>query len=116
MQIQFKEVKEILNKVKIGGGNYTPLEIELAKMAYRYRCNIAKLAESKALMFDALFSAYCAMQNSQFGADLLHKRAATLARQSKAHIAEAVKLDNQLKELINDGTGESKDSGGNGEA
>ena len=38
MQIQFKDVKEILNKVKLGGGgNYTPLEIELAKMAYRYR-------------------------------------------------------------------------------
>ena len=35
MQIQFKDVKKILNKVKIGGGNYTPLEIELAKMAYR---------------------------------------------------------------------------------
>lgn len=116
MQIQFKDVKEILNKVKIGGGNYTPLEIELAKMAYRYRCKIAEMAESKALMFDALFSAYCSMQNSPFGADLLHRRAATLASQSKAHIAEAVKLDNQLKELINDGTGESKDSGGNGEA
>jgi hypothetical protein len=64
----------------------------------------------------ARFSAYSALQNSPFGADLLHKRAATLASQSKAHIAEAVKLDNQLKELINDGTGESKDSGGNGEA
>ena len=84
-------------------------------MAYRYRCKIAEMAESKALMFDALYSAYSAMQNSLFGADL-HRRAATLASQSKAHIAEAVKLDNQLKELINDGTGESKDSGGNGEA
>ena len=115
MQIQFKDVKEILNKVKLGGGNYTPLEIELAKMAYRYRCKIAEMAESKALMFDALFSAYSAMQNSPFGADLLHKRAATLASQSKAHIAEAVKLDDQLKELIN-GTGESKDSGRDGEA
>ena len=85
-------------------------------MSYRYRCKIAEIAESKALMFDALFSAYCALQNSPFGADLLHRRAATLASQSKAHIAEAVKLDNQLKGIINDGTGESKDSGGNGEA
>ena len=116
MLIQFKDVKEILNKVKIGGGNYTPLEIELAKMAYRYRCKIGEMAESKALMFDALYSAYSAMQNSPFGADLLHKRAATLASQSKAHFAQAVKMDNQLKELINDGTGEGKDSGGDGEA
>ena len=117
MKILFHDVKEILNKVKIGGGgNYTPLEIELAKMAYRYRCKIAEMAESKALMFDALFSAYCALQNSLFGADLLHRRAATLKRQSMAHIAESVKLDNQLKELINEGTGESKKSGGDGEA
>ena len=115
MQIQFKDVKEILNKVKIGGGNYTPLEIELAKMAYRYRCKIAEMAESKALMFNALFSAYSAMQNSQFGADLLHRRAATLESQSRAHFKQAVKMDTQLKELIN-GTGESKDSGRDGEA
>ena len=85
-------------------------------MAYRYRCKIGEMAESKALMFDALYSAYSAMQNSPFGADLLHKRAATLASQSKAHFAQAVKMDNQLKELINDGTGEGKDSGGDGEA
>ena len=85
-------------------------------MAYRYRCKIAEMAESKALMFDALYSAYSAMQNSPFGADLLHRRAATLASQSKAHIAESVKLDNQLKELINDGTGEGKKCGRDGEA
>ena len=85
-------------------------------MAYRYRRKIAEMAESKALMFDTLFSAYSVMQNSQFGADLLHRRAATLASQSKAHFAQAVKLDTQFKELINDGTGESKDSEGNGEA
>ena len=85
-------------------------------MAYRYRCKIAEMAESKALMFDALFSAYSAMQNSPFGADLLHRRAATLASQSKAHFKQAVKLDGELKELIDDGTGESKDSEGNGEA
>ena len=85
-------------------------------MAYRYRCKIAEIAESKALMFDALFSAYSAMQNSPFGADLLHRRVATLASQSKAHFKQAVKLDGELKELIDDGTGESKDSGGDGEA
>ena len=48
-------------------------------MAYRYRCKIAEMAESKALK-------------------------------------QAVKLDGELKELINDGTGESKDSGRDGEA
>lgn len=85
-------------------------------MAYRYHRKIAEMAESKSLMFDSLFSAYSAMQNSPFGADLLHRRAATLASQSRAHFTQAVKLDTQLKELINDGTGESKNSGGDGEA
>ena len=85
-------------------------------MAYRYRCKIAEMAESKALMFDVIFSAYSAMQNSPFGADLRHCMAATLANNSKAHFAQAVKMYDQLKELINDGTGGSKDSGGNGEA
>ena len=78
-------------------------------MAYRYRCKIAEMAESKALMCDSLFSAYSAMQNSPFGADLLHRRAATLASQSKAHFKQAVKLDGELKELINDGTPTDKD-------
>lgn len=85
-------------------------------MAYRYRCKIAEMADTKALMFDSLFSAYSAMQNSPFGADLLHRRAATLASQSRAHFTQAVKLDTQLKELINDGTGEGKDRGRDGEA
>lgn len=84
-------------------------------MAYRYRCKIAEMAESKALILDTLYSAYNAMLNSQFGADLLHRRAATLASQSKAHFEESVKLDTQLKELIN-GTGESKDGRGTGAA
>ena len=35
MEIQFHDVKDILNKVKQGGGNFSPLEIALAKMAYR---------------------------------------------------------------------------------
>ena len=78
-------------------------------MAYRYHCKIAEIAETKSLMFDALFSAYSALQNSPFGADLLHRRAATLASQSKAHFKQAVKLDGELKELINDGTPTDKD-------
>jgi len=77
-------------------------------MAHRYKCKIAELSESKSLMFDSLFSAYSAMQNSPFGADLMHRLAAFLESQSKAHFAQAVKLDNQLKGLINDGNSENK--------
>ena len=99
-----------------GGSNYTPLEIELAKMVVRYRETIGRLADEKARMFDNLYKIYNAVHSTEFSADLMHKHAAVLAGNSRAHFSEAVKLDNQLKELINDGTGESKDSGGNGEA
>lgn len=92
------------------GSNYTPLEIELAKMVVRYRQTIGRLAYEKSKLFDNLYKVYNAIHSTEFSADLKHKHAAVLAGNSKAHFAEAVKLDNQIKELINDGTGESKDS------
>lgn len=85
-------------------------------MVVRYRQTIGRLADEKARMFDNLYKVYNAVHSTEFSADLMHKHAAVLAGNSKAHIAEAVKLDNQLKELINDGTGESKDGRGTGEA
>ena len=85
-------------------------------MVVKYRQTIGRLADEKAKMFDNLYKVYNAIHSTEFSADLKHKHAAVLAGNSKAHIAQAEKMDNQLKELINDGTGESKDSGGNGEA
>ena len=78
-------------------------------MAYRYRCKIAEMSEEKAKLFNTLYSSYNAMVASPHGADLLHRRAATLASQSKAHFKQAVKLNGELKELINDGTPTDKD-------
>lgn len=111
MQIQFKDVKEILNKVKCGGGcsNYTPLEIELAKMVVRYRQTIGRLADEKSRMFDNLYKVYNAVHSTEFAADLMHTHAAVLAGNSKAHFKQAVKLDNELKEFIDNGTSENKD-------
>lgn len=85
-------------------------------MVVRYRQTIGRLADEKSRMFDNLYKIYNAVHSTEFSADLMHKHAAVLAGNSRAHFKEAVKLDNQLKELINDGTGESKDSGGTGEA
>lgn len=107
MQIQFNDVKEIINKVTQGGGkNYTPLEIELAKMVLRYHQTIGRLADEKAKMFDSLYKVYNAIHSTEFFADLMHKHAAVLAGNSKAHFKQAVKLDNQLKEFIDNGTKE----------
>ena len=110
MKISIDDVKQIVNKVTHGGGsNYTPLEIELAKMVVKYRQTIGRLADEKARMFDNLYKVYSAVHSTEFAADLMHKHAAVLAGNSKAHFKQAVKLDGELKEFIDNGTSENKD-------
>ena len=101
MKISIDDAKQIVNKVTHGGGsNYTPLEIELAKMVVRYRQTIGRLAAEKANMFDNLYKVYNAIHSTKFAADLMHKHAAVLAGNSRAHFAQAVKLDGELKGLF----------------
>ena len=101
MKISIDDVKQIVNKVTQGGGNnFTPLEIELAKMVVKYRQTIGRLADEKAKMFDNFYKVYNAIHSTEFAADLKHKHAAVLAVNSKAHFAQAVKLDSELKEFI----------------
>lgn len=92
------------------------MEIELAKMVVGYRQTIGRLAEEKAKMFDNLYKVYNAVHSTEFAADLMHKHAAVLAGNSKAHFKQAVKLDNELKEFIDNGSSENKDGRGTGEA
>lgn len=112
MKISIDDAKQIVNKVTQGGGNYTPLEIELAKMVVRYRQTIGRLADEKSKMFDNLYKVYSAVHSTEFAADLMHKHAAVLAGNSKAHFKQAVKLDGELKEFIDNGSSENKDGGG----
>lgn len=100
MKISIDDAKQIVNKVTNGGGNYTPLEIELAKMVVRYRQTIGRLANEKQKIFDNLYKVYNAIHSTEFAADLKHKHASVLAGNSKAHFKQAVKLDGELKELI----------------
>lgn len=85
-------------------------------MVVRYRQTIGKLAEEKARMFDNLYKVYSAVHSTEFSADLMHKHAAVLAGNSKAHFQQAVKLDNELKDFIDNGTSENKDGRRTGEA
>lgn len=85
-------------------------------MVVRYRQTIGRLADEKARMFDNLYKVYSAVHSTEFAADLMHKHAAVLAGNSKAHFKQAVKLDNELKDFINNGTSENKDGRGTGEA
>ena len=72
-------------------------------MVVKYRQTIGKLADEKAKMFDNLYKVYNAIHSAEFAADLMHKHAAVLAGNSKAHFAQAVKLDSELKEFIDNG-------------
>ena len=110
MKISIDDVKKIVNKVTHGGGsNYTPLEIELAKMVVRYRQTIGRLSDEKAKMFDNLYKVYNAVHSTDFASDLMHKHAAVLECNSRAHFKQAVHLDGELKEFIDNGNGENKD-------
>ena len=75
-------------------------------MVVKYRQTIGRLADEKSKMFNNLFKVYNAIHSTEFTADLMHKHAATLAGNSKAHFKQAVKLDNQLKDFIDNGTKE----------
>ena len=69
-------------------------------MVVRYRQTIGRLADEKQKIFDNLYKVYNAIHSTEFSADLMHKHAAVLAGNSKAHFKQAVKLDGELKELI----------------
>ena len=101
MKLLIDDVKEIVNKVTNGWGNYTPLEAELARMVLNYRSTIGRLGAEKAEMFDALYSVYSSLNSAKFAEALREKHKKVLAGNSKALFAEAVKLDKELKEYGN---------------
>ena len=78
-------------------------------MVVKYRQTIGRLASEKARMLDNLYKVYNAVHSTEFAADLMHKHAAVLAGNSKAHFKQVVKLDGELKEFIDNGTSENKD-------
>lgn len=112
IKISKTDCQNIVNQNLRGGGN-SELEVALAKKCLSLYDRLGEINNERNEYFEAIYSATVKFEKATKGT-LKHKMAADLARDSKAHFTQAVKLDTQLKELINDGTGESKDSGGNG--
>lgn len=103
MKLLIDDVKEIVDKVTNGGGgNYTPLEAELARMCMKYRATIGRIAAEKAEMFNALYSVYSSLNSTKFASELREKHRNVLAGNSRKAFAEAVKLDKELKEYGNE--------------
>ena len=99
MKISIYDVKEIVNKVTNGGGNYTPLEAALARMCLKNMARIGQLSAEKSEMFNALYSVYRNINSVKCASGLREKHKRELAGNSKALFAEAVKLDKELKEM-----------------
>ena len=97
MKISIDDIKEIVNKATNGGGNYTLLEAELARMLLKYRATIGRIAAEKAEMFNALYSVYSNINSVKCADGLREKHKKVLAGNSKALFTKAVKLDKELK-------------------
>lgn len=102
MRLLIDDVREIVNKVTNGGGNYTPLEAELARICLKYRATIGRIAAEKAEMFNALYSVYSNINSVKCASELREKHRNVLAGNSRKAFAEAVKLDKELKEYGNE--------------
>lgn len=73
-------------------------------MAYRYRCKIAEKADEVNQLQDELFRIYNNVVSTKSVGEMMHRRASILDSSSKAHFAAAVRLDGELKEMM-DGIG-----------
>lgn len=102
MQIQITKtdcVKIVNENLQGGGGKNSDLEIALAKKCMQLYKRLGEINNERNEFFEAIYSATIKFEKATKGT-LKHKRAADLARDSKAHFAAAVKLDSELKGLF----------------
>ena len=116
MQIQITKtdcVKIVNESLQVGGGNHSEIEVALAKKCLKLYDRLGQINNERNEYFEAIYSATIKFEKATKGT-LKHKRAADLSRESREHFKAAVKLDGELKELMN-GNGENKDGRGTGE-
>ena len=99
IKISKTDCQNIANKNLLGGGSHSELEIALAKKCLALYDRLGEINNERNEYFEAIYSASIKFEKATKGT-LKHKRAADLARDSKAHFAAAVKLDSELKGLF----------------
>ena len=82
------------------GGDHSEIEVALAKKCLALYDRLGQINNERTEYFEAIYSATIKFEKATKGA-LKHKRAADLEKESRTHFAQAVKLDSELKELIN---------------
>ena len=113
IKLNINDCKKIANNVE---KKYSEVEVCLARKMLAQEHVLSELKMENADLLGLVQGIYNRIACGKFGVRVAERRKNELAAQSKANFAAAVKLDNQLKGIINDGTCESKDSGGDGEA
>lgn len=101
IKISKTDCQNIVNQNLRGGGN-SELEVALAKKCLALYDRLGEINNERNEYFEAIYSATVKFEKATKGT-LKHKRAADLARDSKAHFTTAVKLDAELKELSTEG-------------
>lgn len=100
IQITKTDCEKIANEsLQVVGVKNTELEIALAKKCLSLYERIGQINNERNQYFEAIYSATVKFEKATNG-KLEAKRAADLAGNSKAHFKQAVKLDNELKGLI----------------
>jgi len=100
IQITKTDCVKIVNESLQGGGsNHSEIEVALAKKCLSLYDRLGQINNERTEYFEAIYSATIKFEKATKGA-LKHKRAADLERESRSHFAQAVKLDGELKELI----------------
>lgn len=100
IKITKTDCQNIVNQ-NLRGGN-SELEVALAKKCLALYDRLGEINNERNEYFEAIYSATVKFEKATKGT-LMHKRAADLARDSKAHFATAVKLDDELKKLATEG-------------
>jgi hypothetical protein len=100
IKINKTDCQNIVNQnLRVGGGGNSELEVALAKKCLVLYDRLGEINNVRNEYFEAIYSATVKFEKATKGT-LMHKRAADLARDSKAHFATAVKLDGQLKDIM----------------
>lgn len=114
INLTMKDVETIANKVETGGQR-TELEVALAKKCLRLSEKLAEVNNQRNSFLEGLYTAFLRIEKA--GGELLKaKRLADLTANEKASEKRTEKLKEEMKGIIGNGTGESQQGSGAGEA
>lgn len=90
IKINHKDLVNIANNVKHGGGNYSELEVTLAKKCLKVTENLGRINNERNEMFECLYGIGIKLSKASFAGALAEKRKADLMRDSKQHYAAMI--------------------------